>query len=90
MEERFWAGIARPLAAGVVAALAGAGAIAQSTPTPVNVPGFALPYSIYNPPETVTLFERMRRQAPLPPNAPIVEARKFYGAQNEDRVKRMR
>jgi acetyl esterase/lipase len=88
--DRFLTGIGKSLAVGVVAALAGVGAIAQSTPTPVNVPSFALPYSIYNPPETVTLFERMRRQAPLPPNAPIAEARKFYGAQNEDRVERMR
>ena len=90
MERRFFSSVAISSMVCAYSMLCCTGAIAQSAPAPLTVPSFPLPYSTYNPPETVTLFERMRRQAPLPPNTSIPDARKFYAVQNEDRVRRMR
>lgn len=69
-------------------------ATAQSVPPPsaptIAVPGFPLPYSSFNSPEAVALFERMRQIGPIPPNSSIAFARNFYDKQNSDRVRRMR
>ncbi|WP_186728745.1 alpha/beta hydrolase fold domain-containing protein [Sphingomonas panacisoli] len=79
------------IAAGLALAVTAAhGQSAAPTTGPITVPSFVLPYSTYNAPETVALFDRMRALPQLPPNASIPEMRAYYDVQNTDRVKRMR
>jgi acetyl esterase/lipase len=93
--KRIWSRIGAKAAVMVMAAtLFAQNTVAQSaapsTPAPITVPSFALPYSSFNSPEAVALLERMRKTGPIPPNSSIQFARDYYDKQNSDRVRRMR